>query len=437
MHEVMAEIREAATDIVNAHLRDPFVTALFKSCFTYSLPKTFQMLNDETAFVVTGDIPAMWLRDSSCQVRHILPFVRDIPEANDVVTAVLRRQMRYIELDPYANAFNSAPNNAGHHLDSPQSSPWVWERKYEGDSLAHPFHLGYLMYKMTGQASWFDDHARAACHAMMTTICTEQHHEAQSLYRFTRPDAPVASDTLCRQGRGPLTVPTGLTWSAFRPSDDATRFGYNIPGNAFIAVVLGEVSEMLESITDDQAIVNSARNTRSEILMALDQRGRFLHPEAGLAWWYEVDGRGGSLFMDDANIPSLLSLPLLDCCTADDPVYLATRSLVLSPENPYFYSGKYGEGIGSPHTPPGHVWPLSLCVQGLTAPSADEQEMVLSQLLRSAATTGVMHESFSCEDPEVFTRPWFSWANAMFCELLLSLSGRPVPHPWLDESGHE
>lgn len=426
MQETVAAVRAAAIDVVRTSFRDERVVTLFESCFDHSVSGTLRVMDDGSAFVITGDIPAMWLRDSACQMRHLLPFAAEVPAVADLMSAVLRRQMRYLTTDPYANAFNVAPDGAGHR-DAPTDSPWVWERKYEVDSLAHPFHLGYQLYRQTGTAPWFDDVALAAGRAMIATIRTEQFHETRSAYRFTRPDTPVRSDMLVRGGRGALTAPTGLTWSGFRPSDDAQTYGYHVPGNAFAAVALGEVADLVETLAGDTRTAAEARQTRAELIAALNEHGQFTHPEAGQAWWYEVDGRGNGLFMDDANLPSLLSLPLLGFCPPDDPVYLATRRLVLSPVNPSFFTGPRGKGVGSPHTPAGHVWPLALCVEGLTAISASERERVLAQLMDSHAGTGVMHESFSCQDPAVFTRPWFSWANAMFCELVLALCGRPGP----------
>jgi len=436
MLKVLADVREALLDTVADHMSGSRVTAFAAACFDQSLPSTLSFLDDGSAFVVTGDIPAMWLRDSACQVRPLLPFAAQVPGVVDLVSAVVARQMRQIVLDPYANAFNASPDNAGHRSDQPPVSPWVWERKYEVDSLVHPFHLGYLLYRTTGHTAWFGQDALAASRAVVDVIECEQDHETRSSYRFTRPDSPVASDTLVRDGRGPQTVPTGLTWSGFRPSDDATRCGYNIPGNAFAAQVLAEMAELLELCCGDPVLAGRARRIRADILAGLDQYGRFHHPEQGDAWWYEVDGRGGALFMDDANVPSLLSLPWLGCCAADDPVYLTTRALVLSAANPYYFRGSCGSGVGSPHTPDGHIWPIALCVQGLTSTSRCEQEMLLEQLLSSDAGTGVMHESFSCHDPAVFTRGWFAWADAMFCELVLAMCGRPVVSPGFQAGGH-
>jgi meiotically up-regulated gene 157 (Mug157) protein len=147
---------------------------------------------------------------------------------------------------------------------------------------------------------------------------------------------------------------------------------------------------------------------------------------------YEVDGRGGVLLADDANTPSLLALPLTGWCRADDPLYLATRDLVLSPANPYYYRGSAASGIGSPHTPEGHVWPIALAIQGLTSTDPAERRALLDLILATDDGTGAVHESFHADDPGVWTREWFSWANSMFCELALETAGlrtyrRPAP----------
>ncbi|MDR1806712.1 MAG: glycoside hydrolase family 125 protein, partial [Propionibacteriaceae bacterium] len=176
----LAEVRQASLEIVARQMGEPRVAELFASCFDRSIPETLRSADDGSVFVVTGDIPAMWLRDSACQVRPLLPFASEVAGVEQLVSAVLRRQMRLICLDPYANAFNPVPNGAGHADDRPRSSPWVWERKYEVDSLAHPFHLGYLLYLATGRASWFDSAAQAAARLMVATLRAEQFHETRS-----------------------------------------------------------------------------------------------------------------------------------------------------------------------------------------------------------------------------------------------------------------
>jgi meiotically up-regulated gene 157 (Mug157) protein len=135
-------------------------------------------------------------------------------------------------------------------------------------------------------------------------------------------------------------------------------------------------------------------------------------------WAYEVDGLGGHVLMDDGNAPSLLSLPYLGACAADDPTYVATRRWVLSAANPWWFSGRAGEGVGSPHTGPRQVWPIALAIHGLTA-TTDAERLAAVRLLGSThAGLFLAHESFDADDPTRFTRPWFAWANSLAGELL-------------------
>lgn len=148
---------------------------------------------------------------------------------------------------------------------------------------------------------------------------------------------------------------------------------------------------------------------------------------------YEVDGLCGQLLMDDANIPSLLSLPYLGWCDPGEQLYLRTREFVLSDANPFYYAGSSASGIGSPHTPPDHIWPLSLTMQALTSDDEAERTRLAELLLRTDGGTGSMHESFHVDGPATFTRPWFGWGDALFAELLLDLTGRSTAalHPRL------
>lgn len=398
------------------------VGAVFANCFANTLSTTMTAMPDGTTFMVTGDIPAMWLRDSTAQLTPYLHFVAEDQALADTVASVSRRQLEYVLVDPYANAFNRAPDGAGHADDATTMDPWVWERKYEIDSLCYPIRLAYDLWERTGRTDHLDRFAEVAGRAIaLWTV--EQDHETGSSYRFERPDPLLPSDTLVRQGRGPRTVRTGLTWSAFRPSDDATTLGFNIPGNAFAVTELRHVAELATAVLDDADLARRATALADEIDHAIRTHGVLDHPDHGTVLAYEVDGAGASLLMDDANVPSLLSLPFLGWCDPDDALYRRTRAAVLSPTNPSWFSGAAGSGIGSPHTPGRNVWPIALAVQGLTATDPDERALLLRQLCATHAGTELMHESFDVDDPTTYTRPWFSWANAMFCEFVLDLAG--------------
>jgi meiotically up-regulated gene 157 (Mug157) protein len=419
--DLVAAVARQVTDRLG-----PSVGGLFANCFANTLSTTITAQPDGTVFMVTGDIPAMWLRDSTAQLTPYLHFVAEDEALADTVAGISRRQQEFVLLDPYANAFNRSADGAGHQDDHTATNPGVWERKYEIDSLCYPVQLAHALWSRTGRT----DHLarfRQVAEAAIEVWTTEQDHEARSTYRFERPDPLLPSDTLVRDGRGSFTVPTGLTWSAFRPSDDATVFGYNVPGNAFAVVALRLVAELATAVLDDGDLAGRALALADEIDRAVREHGVVDHPEHGRVLAYEVDGLGGALVMDDANVPSLLSLPVLGWCEPDDPLYLRTRAAVLSPTNPFWFSGAAGSGIGSPHTPGRNVWPIALAVQGLTATSEDERASLLHQLCSTHAGTLLMHESFDVDDPESYTRPWFSWANAMFCEFVLDLAGLRRP----------
>ncbi|KRE50070.1 glycoside hydrolase family 125 protein [Paenibacillus sp. Soil724D2] len=395
----------------------PKLLAMFKNCYPNTLETTTKLMNDNTAFVFTGDIPAMWLRDSSAQVRHYLPLTAGDKELQEIVAGLIRRQVAYIHIDPYANAFNEEANDNRYDQDLTELNPWIWERKYEIDSLCYPIQLSYLFWKATGRTDMFDDSFRSAVHTIISLWKTEQRHAEQSPYRFARIDCPP-SDTLRNNRMGMPVNYTGMTWSGFRPSDDACTFGYLIPANMFAVVVLRYMEEIAQLVWDDQECVHLAAELREEIDFGIQTYGTYLHPKYGKIYAYETDGFGNYNLMDDANVPSLLSIPYLGYTTSDDPVYQNTRRFVLSSDNPYHFEGEYAKGIGSPHTPKGYIWPISLAMQALTSEDETEVSELLEILMRTDADTGYMHEGFDPNSPTDYTRPWFAWANSLFGELI-------------------
>ncbi|MBF9069390.1 glycoside hydrolase family 125 protein [Streptacidiphilus fuscans] len=377
-------------------------------------------------FVRTGDIPAMWLRDSTAQMRPYLAVAAADPGVADVLAAVSRRQSRYVQLDPYANAFNASADSAhGERHDRPTPGPWVWERKYELDSLSAPLQLAYALWRATGRVDHLVDHTvdstfRQAAWTIVRLWRTEQAHE-NSPYTFVRPRGPFRGDSLARRGRGDAVARTGLTWSGFRPSDDRCAHGYLTSANALASTSLHGLAELATKVLADTELAEEALALAAEIDGGLLAHAVVEHAGSRVLA-YEVDGLGAALLGDDANLPSLLSLPLSGWCTTADPLYLATRALVLSDANPWYYSGSHASGIGSPHTAKRHVWPLALATAGLTG-SGQDAVAALETLARTTAGTGLMHESFHVNDPSRFTRPWFGWANAAFSELAMEVSG--------------
>ncbi|MFT3886995.1 MAG: glycoside hydrolase family 125 protein [Arachnia sp.] len=384
-----------------------------------TLTRTLRYLPDGTVFVITGDIPAMWLRDSSAQMWPYLRLIADDPHGPlaDMILGVLKRQFAYIAHDPYGNAFNSEPNGNSYHQGDLDPDPLLWERKYEVDSLCLPVLLAARFARLTGRAGELTDALAGAVPGIVETIRTEQDHAA-SAYRFIRPDT-VAQDTLTHDGRGAPVARTGMTWSAFRPSDDACTYGYNVPGNLLAAKALDELAELVEALGLPLERAAEARGVADEIRAGVRAAGLVDVPGLGSIYAYETDGLGNHLLMDDANLPSLIGLPLLSDVRVDDELYQRTRAWVLSPANPYYYSGSAAAGIGSPHTAPGHVWPIALAVEGLTSTDERRRHELVALLLATRGGTEYMHEGFHVDDPTWFSRDWFSWADAMACELIL------------------
>jgi len=364
--------------------------------------KTLTRLDNGRPFIITGDIPAMWLRDSTWQVAPLLHS--NHPDVINLLIELSKTQVQQFLIDPYANAFNPAPNGNCWHKDFLDQSPWVFERKFELDSIASVLFLARKIIEKYDRWDHIDTSFQEALHLMLTVARREQRHDPDS-YIFKRNNG-VTHDSLSHDGRGAPTTYTGMIYSAFRPSDDACTYGYLIPSNMFFLNELEQLPERLKSA--------------ESISIAADiHHGLQKYAIIDGCYAYEVDGLGNSLFIDDANIPSLLSLPFLGSVEISDSVYLTTREFILSKKNPYFFSGSKATGIGSQHTPHNYVWPIALAVEALTAPSIERKLETLEILENTDAGTGNMHEAFNVDNPEEFTRPWFSWADMMYVELVL------------------
>ncbi|HEL1957099.1 TPA: glycoside hydrolase family 125 protein [Streptococcus suis] len=393
--------------------------SVFERCYTDTLDRTISQLEDGTTFVLTGDIPAMWLRDSTAQVKPYLALAGKDETLRQMILGLVERQMAFILMDPYANAFNQAANGRGHQTDHTQMGPWIWERKYEVDSLCYPLQLAYLLWKATGETSHFNQTFFVAAEKIVQLWKMEQHHE-NSPYSFER-DTDRLEDTLTHQGKGAPCAYTGMTWSGFRPSDDACIYPYLIPSNMFAVVVLGYLGEIAEQFASEafSDLAEGARRLAQEIDQGIRTFGLTKNQAGETIFAYEVDGLGNQSIMDDPNVPSLLAAPYLGYCQKDDPIYLATRRTILSQENPYYYEGDYAAGLGSSHTFYRYIWPIALAIQGLTTDDKEEKARLLDTMVACDGGTGLMHESFHVDDPTLYSREWFSWANMMFCELVL------------------
>lgn len=418
MKQLLAAVKEK--------LEDEKLYTMFENCFTNTLDTTVKKMDDGTTYVITGDIPAMWLRDSVCQLRPYLILAQQDPEITKLLVGLIERQFRCISIDPYANAFNEEANGHCWEKDETETGPWIWERKYEIDSLCFPIQLAYLLWKNTGETSQFNGTFIEGVQAVLKVFQTEQHHEEQSDYRFVRRNC-VHTDTLSREGKGALVRSgTGLIWSGFRPSDDSCVYGYLIPSNMFAVVVLGYLSEIATDILGNEILAQQSNQLKEEIYKGIETFGKVRKDGFGEVYAYEVDGFGEYNIMDDANVPSLLSMKYLGYEGESKEAEANTRKLILSDANPYYYEGKAAKGIGSPHTPVRYIWHISLAIQGLTADTKEEKMAILKVLEETDGGKALMHEGFCVDDPSKYTREWFSWANAMFSELVLDYCGYRV-----------
>lgn len=396
----------------------PALAPLAKQCFLNTIETTVKTLEDQSSFVITGDIPAMWLRDSAAQVRPYVKYAKEDASLRKILEGVIQKQAEFVCMDPYANAFNESANGAG-HKDETELNDHVWERKYEVDSLCAPLYLAYTYWKTVGTDGFFSPEIKKMIENVVSTFKTEQDH-SKSQYSFTRHDC-VKSDTLPNRGYGRPVNVTGMTWSGFRPSDDCCKFGYLIPANMMAVKALTFGKEICEEVYKDLELADACEKLAEEINDGILDYGIVDHPKYGKIYAYETDGFGNYNLMDDANSPSLLAMPYLGVCEKDDSIYQNTRNFILSEDNPYYAVGKYARGVGSPHTAPGFVWHIGIVMQALTSVDSKEIMDCLQMLADTHDNTNFMHESFNPDNPSVYSRPWFAWANTLFAEMLESL----------------
>ena len=399
---------------------------MFANCFPNTLDTTVHYREDEEGnpdtYVYTGDIPAMWLRDSGAQVWPYVQLCGNDPALQKMIAGVIRRQFRLINIDPYANAFNDGPTGAGEDVGYPGhvQDPWVFERKWEIDSHCYPIRLAHHYWKTTGDESVFDAEWVEAMRNILATLRDQQMKEGPGDYTFLRvTDRQL--DTRCHVGRGNPVKPVGLISSAFRPSDDATTFGFLVPSNFMAVSSLRKAAEILSTVNGEQELAAGCTALADEVAAALQQYAVVEHPVYGKIYAFEVDGFGSVQLMDDANVPSLLAMPYLGDVERTDPVYENTRRFVWSTDNPYFWRGPAGEGIGGPHIGVEMIWPMSIMMRAFTSTDDAEIRDCLIALMTTDAGTGFMHESFSRHDAADFTRAWFAWQNTLFGELILKL----------------
>ena len=412
---------------VKSKLDNPKLAWMFENCYPNTLDTTVHFDKDGNdgrgdTFVYTGDIAAMWLRDSGAQVWPYVRYAADDANLARMIAGTVLRQFKLICIDPYANAFNDGPTGAGSKGDITGSKPDrnVFERKWEIDSHCYPIRLAYAYWKTTGDVSVFGDEWLEAIKLTLKVFKEQQRKDGHGGYIFLR-KTDRQLDTKCYVGRGNPVKPCGLIASSFRPSDDATTFEFLVPSNFFAVVSLRQASEILLTVNKKRGLSNECAKLAAEVEAALKKHAVVRHPKFGKIYAYEVDGFGNAFMMDDANIPSLLSLPYLGAVDIKDPIYRRTRKFILSEWNPYFHKGKAGEGVGSPHIGVEMIWPMSIMMRAFTSQNNREIRKCMEMLMNTDADTGFMHESFHKDDARNFTREWFAWQNSLFGELVVYL----------------
>lgn len=421
-----SEVLEKYIKDVKKKLKDtPYLAWMFENCYPNTLDTTVHYMEDEQGepdtFVYTGDIHAMWGRDSGAQVYPYVKFANKDKNLKRMLAGVIRRQFKNIVFDPYANAFNRYPDIKSYWMsDDTDMKPELHERKYEIDSLCYPIRLAYEYWKETGDTSIFGNLWLQTIESVLRTFREQQRKNGLGPYRFTRvTDRQL--DTVCNRGWGAPCKPVGLIASVFRPSDDATTYLFLVPSNFMAVTSLKKAAEILTSVNQRADLAAQCTALADEVHNALRQYAVYQHPKYGLIYAFEVDGFGNQLIMDDANVPSLLAMPYLGDVDINDPIYQNTRRFVWSEDNPYFFRGKAGEGIGGPHVGLDMPWPMSIMMRAFTSQDDNEIKACIQMLMDTDAGTGVIHESFHKDDASNYTRPWFAWQNTLFGELISKL----------------
>ena len=383
-----SEAVEATIAKIKKQIADPELAWIFENCFPNTLDTTvdFEMIDGKPdTYVITGDIDAMWLRDSTAQVWPYLPLIKNDKHLQQLIAGVINRQVKCIHLDRYANAFYKDPTKISEwKSDLTDMKPGIHERKWEIDSLCYPIRLAHQYWKDTGDTTPFDKKWEESIGLILTTFTEQQRKNGRGPYSFQRKTA-WATDGVPLGGYGYPVKPVGLICSMFRPSDDATIFPFLIPSNFFAVVSLRNAAEMVSTISGNKKLSDECNALANEVESALKKYAIINSPGIGKIYGYEVNGFGSFNLMDDANVPSLLSLPYLNAVQQNDPLYQDTRKFVLSQNNPFFFKGSAGEGIGGPHAGMDMIWPLSIIMRGLTSDNAAEVKQCLQTLKHSNA----------------------------------------------------
>lgn len=418
-----SEAVEKIIEAVKKEIRDDELAWMFENCYPNTLDTTvdFEIIDDKPdTFIITGDIDAMWLRDSTAQVWPYMPLITKDLKIKNLIKGLINRQTKCVLKDPYANAFYKDLSKESHwKSDQPAPIPGVHERKWEIDSLCYVIRLAHEYYTITGDESIFDSDWDQAMRLIVKTFRKEQRKDEQSPYFFIRQTTQMIDAPLFGSGR-PIK-PVGLIASMFRPSDDATMYPFLIPSNIFAVISLQQLAHIYNKVLNEPIFGQECSDFSKEVNEAVQNYAVKEHLDFGKIYAYEVDGFGNNLFMDDANVPSLMSLAYLDASKATDSIYRNTRKFLLSAANPYYLKGSAAEGQASPHTGKEKIWPMGIILRAMTSQNDAEIARCLQMLKDTHAGTGFMHEAFHKNDPTNFNRVWFAWANTLFGELIIKI----------------
>lgn len=422
---------EKAIRELKQEIYDPDLFRLFENTYPNTLDTAIRWKgvasnnsDEELCFIITGDINAMWIRDSANQVA---PYKTVLRNKTDDIASVFRGtinlQARYLIQFPYCNSFlppeesgiNSGTNGAWYSVYPPYDEHVVFTCNFELDDFGGFLQLSHDYYTKTGDLDFFGkfqwiqavQSIMSASNDMRQPTLGPNGEWLRSPYTF-QSRTEVSTRTLGMHGIGSPVNYTGMVRSPFRPSDDAAIYDFGIAANMMLSRYLASTSEIMSKLPNaPRGLAEDMKVMADGIREGITNWGIVTAPHGQKIYAYEVDGYGGRNLMDDANVPSLLSAPFLGYCDVDDPTYQRTRKFVLSRMNPWWGSGSVMNGIGSPHIRPDAPWPMSNIIRALTTDNYWEIYTAIREIVSSTDGLGLIHESVDSNDQSRWTREWY------------------------------